>query len=771
MQTPTLSKDKNEKSNNAGLLSKMTLGVLSLGFLLALPSGILAWFDGLPWTGEAETLVLSVIIPFLLILRWQFLSFRFSILFLCALLLLKVVLFFGSPSGGLLVKVHPTLPKENVASYYPFHMIKGETWVKTYATSWNKKASGVHRASWDERMDFPLDWVLLKNNKCKLGSQTSRDCFEALSVVIEIEGALLIPKGKKFSLIARGVQEGTLIATNEHGSSFVLTPAKHSNDAADSQYQLPSDGRWKISGKLNYMGFAWSFVPVLVGDNGQVTKNLSRDVLWQSDDDLLDSLNRVGFYKSLSMIVDTGIVMFILAWIISAMNHMIQRGVLNWTLSMFSLLAISTPFILASSKVLLLEKFLSIVRLSDPTKVVYIGVSIIFAGIGFLFSTQKKKDYRNFQDDRIIPSIVLLFGPALLIFFSNKWYSSLGQWKYWAAGNDWVSYQEFAHKIVVEGEWLRAGETVFVLQPFYRYVVGVYHWLFGQSAFVQNMSDVWCVLGATFLIAGFAIKLRIAPLLIFISSLVYLSINLLGAFRYHIGRGLVEYTAMIFMILAAWFLYRSREGGIKPIVLATLFGILGYWTRQDHLGAVACLAFLVLEPVTGLTGGWKGYWDRFQFHWKKFTVYWGFGISSVLLICYRNWFMGGKFYPTVPGHHNFKPMDFSDQINALYIVIAGNTLPNIPSISGLVTAFGTCIALVALVWRPKALLNFPLSIGIIIIGLLVPYLFVWNWAYLPRFSIHLLPLAVLSVIFLSNHLLVGLKLTLRFGGRDKKNPY
>ena len=63
MQTPALSKDNNEKSNNAGLLLNMTLGVLSLGFLLALPSGILAWFDGLPWTGEAETLVLSVIIP------------------------------------------------------------------------------------------------------------------------------------------------------------------------------------------------------------------------------------------------------------------------------------------------------------------------------------------------------------------------------------------------------------------------------------------------------------------------------------------------------------------------------------------------------------------------------------------------------------------------------------------------------------------------------------------------------------------------------------
>jgi hypothetical protein len=421
---------------------------------------------------------------------------------------------------------------------------------------------------------------------------------------------------------------------------------------------------------------------------------------------------------------------------------------------------------MASSKVLLLEKFLSIVRLPDPTRVVLIGVSIIFAGIGFLFWTQRKKDYRNFQDDRIIPSIVLLFGPALLIFFSNKWYSSLGQWKYWVAGNDWVSYQLFAHKIVVEGEWLRAGETSFVLQPFYRYVVGVYHWLFGQSAFVQNMSDVWCVLGATILIASFAVKLKVSSPIVFITSISYLSINLLGAFRYHIGRGLVEYTAMIFMILAAWFLYRSREGGIKPIVLATLFGILGYWTRQDHLGAIACLAFLVLEPVTGPTGGWKGYWDRFQLHWEKFAIYWGFGISSVLLISYRNWLLGGDFYPTAVGHINIsKLMSFSDQINALYIVIAGNTLPNIPSIYGFVMVFGTCIALAALVWRPKALVNFPLSIGIIIIGLLVPYLFVWNWGYLPRFSIHLLPLAVLSVILFLNHLLMGFKLTLRLGGR------
>ena len=766
MQTPPLSKDNNEKLNNSGLLLKMTLGVFSLGFLLALPSGILAWFDGLPWTGEAETLVLSVIIPFLLILRWRFLSFRFSILFLCALLFLKGILFIGSPSSGLLVKIHPNLPQESLTSLYGFKTVEDESWVKTYATLWNKKASAVHQAPWDEKLDFPLDWVLLVRNQCEQESKISKDCFEILSAIIEIEGAVLIPKGKKFALIAKGVTEGTLIATNELGNSFVLNPAKNFNDVAQAQYQLPTDGRWKVSGKLKYIGFAWSFIPVLVENNGQVITDLGRDVLWQNDDDLLSSSSRIGFYKFLSMVVDGGLVIFLLAWIVSTITHMIQKQVLNWPLFIFSMSAVCIPYIMAP----FLANVLRVVRLSDPTSISYVGVSIIIAGVSFLFWIQWKKDFRNYRQDRIIPSIFLLFGPALLFFFSNKWWSSLGQWKNWGAGDDWVSYQLFARKIMIEGEWLRAGEGDFVLQPFYRYFVGICHGLFGQSAFVQNMADVWCVLGATILIAGFALKFRLASLLIFTFSIVYLSINLIGAFRYHIGRGLVENTAMIFMMLAAWFLYRSREGGARLIVMATLFGVLGYWTRQDHLGAIAGLAFLALEPVDGPTGGWKGYWERFLLQWRTFAVYWGVGITSVLMICYRNWLVGGHFYPTMLRHPNFRPMGFSDQINALYIVVAGNTLPNLPSISGFVTAFGTCIALAALVWRPKPLLNFPLSVGIIIIGVLVPYLFVWNWAYLPRFSIHLLPLAVLSMLFLSNHLLAGLKLPLRFGEGDKKIP-
>ena len=69
--------------------------------------------------------------------------------------------------------------------------------------------------------------------------------------------------------------------------------------------------------------------------------------------------------------------------------------------------------------------------------------------------------------------------------------------------------------------------------------------------------------------------------------------------------------------MAALYMYEARKGGTFKIVLATFFGIMGYWTRQDHLGAIAGLAFLAFEPAEGPTGGWRGYWDRIKLHWQR----------------------------------------------------------------------------------------------------------------------------------------------------------
>ena len=407
------------------------------------------------------------------------------------------------------------------------------------------------------------------------------------------------------------------------------------------------------------------------------------------------------------------------------------------------------------------------IGLSDPTNIFHLGIIIVGASMGLLCWIIWKQDYRNFQPERITKSIFLFYGIMIFSCFSHVWRHILGKWTLWTPGDDWTTYQGFARKVVVGGEWLNAGEGVFIMQPLYRYFVGIYHLLFGQSAFAQQMADVWCVLGATTIIAAFAIKFRFSPILIFIVSMVYLAINLMSSLRYHIGRGLVENHAMIFMMLAAWFLYSMRERGGYRIILATLFGIFGYWTRQDHLGAIAGLAFLALEPIQGATGDWKGYWGRFKLHWKVFAWYWGVGILSVLLICFRNWWLGGAFYPTIKSHPNLDLVTDPPFPGSLYIVLTGKSWPAFPGMLGIIVTIGVIIALLPLAQRKNALKNFPLGLSIIILGLLFPYAFLMTWGYAPRYCIHLLPLALLSIGYFLNYHVERLKWPFRFNYQGK----
>ena len=105
-----------------------------------------------------------------------------------------------------------------------------------------------------------------------------------------------------------------------------------------------------------------------------------------------------------------------------------------------------------------------------------------------------KKDYRQFHADRIVLFIFLCFGPALLVFFSMKWFPGLEKWWAWGPGDDFISYQQFARKIIVRGEWLSGGESALMGRELYPYLIAILHLLFGQSTFAQHMADAWSVL-------------------------------------------------------------------------------------------------------------------------------------------------------------------------------------------------------------------------------------------------------------------------------------
>ena len=718
------------KLNSPVFFFKLALGVFLFAFVLGLPSGITSWFDGLPWTGEAETVVLSVIIPFLLILGWRFLSLRFPIAVLCALLILKLMLFLASPSGGWLVRVITPSVNQGQASV-------GANWVKTYATLWNKNASGILQKPWTEKLDFPLDWALFDRD-CSA-------CFGALALTVEVDGTLLLPEGKRFALIARGIEEGTLSAVNKDGKSFNLLPAKSFEDAGHQKHQLPQGKEWKISGKLKYAGVDWSLVPVMLDPDGKISSDLDRGTLWQNKKDLAGSLDYIGLIKILSLILDAGIILFLLAWATWIARLLVERKILNWPFAICGLMLTCLPIATAA----LLGESFKILRLSNPGNVNHLGILSVVAGISFLTWAWRKKDFRNFHADRIVQSVFLFFGPSILFFFSKKWWSSLGHWKNWGTGDDWTTYQMFARTIFLEGEWLSPG--VFVMQPLYRYFVGVYHWLFGQSAFVQNMADVWCILGATVLLASLAIKLRLSALIAFAASLIYLMPNFLGGFRYQIGRGLIEHHAMIFMVLAAWLLYGSRDGNFLRIIGAGICGVIGYWLRQDHLIVITMLVFFIIEPTHGTTKEvWRAYWEQIWNYWKRGFTYVGIVAFGVFLLCLHNWWFGGVFGPTSPNHPNYTGQDLIHFYHRIKIMVTAVDHGN-PSLATFILLPGTLLGLLALVWRPKFLQNYPIAIGLALFGLFLPYWFVANWAYAPRYSIHLLPLTVISLMIVGDY--------------------
>ena len=75
-----------------------------------------------------------------------------------------------------------------------------------------------------------------------------------------------------------------------------------------------------------------------------------------------------------------------------------------------------------------------------------------------------------------------------------------------------------------------------------------------------------------------------------------------------------------------------------------------------------------------------------------------------------------------------------------------------PSFSTIILLPGTLFGLLALIWRPQCFQDYPLAIGLALIGVFLPYLFFNNPGYAPRYSIHLLPLALLSIMIIIDNL-------------------
>jgi len=341
----------------------------------------------------------------------------------------------------------------------------------------------------------------------------------------------------------------------------------------------------------------------------------------------------------------------------------------------------------------------------------------------------------------------LLIGAPWLAFFATWSLPQVGHFSVYSY-DDWLTYQVAGHRIYMQGYWLEGGNAVFDFQPFYRWMTGALHLIFGDSSVGEVYWDATCLLMGALLafyftraVAGFRWALAAAG--------ATLATFTLGTPWYFVGRGLSEIAAAGWAFLAIFFLLRGRRGSHGWAVLAAVAAVLMFYTRLNHLlWAVfligACLSLRTPATVAALS--------RAATRTRRLPalIFAGGFTAGVLFFAWRTWHYTGVFslfHGTSLRHNDtgLRPWTLLDGEvwskvgHSLASLVVMNEPPHFDP-RAIVMIAGAIVLVAAIIQLPIAR-TVPAAVVIIAAGASVSALFAHAHGYPGRFSIHAVPLA------------------------------
>jgi hypothetical protein len=170
------------------------------------------------------------------------------------------------------------------------------------------------------------------------------------------------------------------------------------------------------------------------------------------------------------------------------------------------------------------------------------------------------------------------------------------------AGNDFWTYQRFAYRIVMQGYWLEGGSRNFYFQPFYRWLSGLLHLVFGDSSIGEFFWEGACYLSVA-LLAFSLTKASTGFRWGVLAAVTTLTVVAIGLPWGLIGVGLSEITSTGFIYLGAFMALRSRRGSLRWAVAAGLLASLAFYTRLNNLPMAAGIALFALSARVPLAKG------------------------------------------------------------------------------------------------------------------------------------------------------------------------
>jgi hypothetical protein len=194
------------------------------------------------------------------------------------------------------------------------------------------------------------------------------------------------------------------------------------------------------------------------------------------------------------------------------------------------------------------------------------------------------------------PGAALLIALPFLAAFMIFGLPQAGLFTWYSSGDDWWMFQRYAYRIYMEKFWLEGGQVTFWYQPFYRWIAGALHMVFGDSSVGELYWDAACAtVGALFAFRLTSTFAGFRPGVI--AGVTTLAILTLGPAWYLFGRGLSELSSMGFLYGAALLAWRGRGGHWPAIVGAAVLSALAFYTRLNNLPMAAALVAFAL-PVS-----------------------------------------------------------------------------------------------------------------------------------------------------------------------------
>lgn len=379
-----------------------------------------------------------------------------------------------------------------------------------------------------------------------------------------------------------------------------------------------------------------------------------------------------------------------------------------------------------------------VVGLAADSGVQRLGALVLFAGAIIPVSARLRNSFGAF----------LLIGVPWLAFIAALSAQQVGRFTLYSDGDDWLTYQVASHRIYFQGYWLEGGNAVFDFQPFYRWMTGALHLVFGDSSVGELYWDASCLLMGALLafhlaraFSGFRVGLLAAG--------AVLATMTIGTPWYFLGRGLSEIAAAGWAFLAMFFLLRGRRGSAGWALAAGVAAVLMFYTRLNHVLFALFFPAFLLPSRTTLA------WSRLGValggvRWSQVVVFGTTFAAGVAAFAWRTWHYTGVFslfYGTSLKNNDtgLRPWTLLDVdvwariATNLQATIFMNEPPR-PDPRAIVMVAGVAVAVGALVWTRLAS-RVPVIAWIASAGGILGAFLAFSHNYPGRFTIHLLPFA------------------------------